>query len=204
MGKARCERAGCDEVQKAHGLCQRHYDRERSGARGPRRREDRVLTTRARNRAVARLIAKHPEEFDKLYHECLTKVQAEDAELRRVAAETGAVPTNDGQVLRLKRGPAAEDEEIVDRIDLTPHCPECELYHVDGHHCLHCGALPSRAIFDEATQRLQHPALPLLVPAGLTDERIKAAVEQGKAMRRKYERSEDDDYEEEDDDADIG
>jgi hypothetical protein len=197
VGKARCERADCDEPQKAHGLCQRHYDRERSSARGPRRREDRVLTTRARNRAVARLIMKHPEEFDRLYHECLTSVQAEDAELRRVAKQTGAEPTNDGQVLRLKRGPAAEDEEIVDRIDpAPPPCRDCTTYHQSGHYCLHCGALPSREIDDGSKFNT------ILVPADMTDERIKAAVERGNRRSKFY--KDDDDYEEEEDDEITG
>lgn len=189
MGKARCDRAGCDEPQKAHGLCQRHYDRERSSARGPRRREDRVLTTRARNRAVARMIAKHPEEFDRLYHECLAKVQAEDAELRKVAAQTGAEPTHDGQILRLKRGPAAEDEEIVDRIDpAPPPCELCSTYHDAEHHCLHCDATPSRLVDDGSGFN------PMLVPADMTDERIKAAVERGKRQSKSYT---EDDYDEE-------
>lgn len=190
-----CERGGCENVQKARGLCKKHYDRERGAPpRAHRHREDRVLALRARNRAVARLVKLHVEEFRALYEETIVEVLAEDVELRRVAEAMGAEPTDDRQVVRLKRGPAREDEEIADRIELGPACSQCEVYHGRGHHCLHCGALPSRAIVD--SNRFS----PILVPAELSDERLAAAIAKGERRRGPDPMPDDDEL----DEAEVG
>lgn len=169
-----CSRADCDDKAKAHGLCKRHYDRER----GPRHRhrEDRVLVTRARNRAHAELAKRHPDEYAEILEVKLADVRAQDAELRRVAEQIGAEPVRDGRVLRLKSGPPADDEDVTDRIVVVPACPRCDEYHANGHRCLHCGATPSRVIRDRAGA--------ILIPADLSDERLDAAIRAGNRRRQ--------------------
>jgi 8-oxo-dGTP pyrophosphatase MutT (NUDIX family) len=137
--KEKCSQGGCDRPIKAHELCQMHYDRHRS--RHGRRREDRVLPTRARNRATAALIKAHADEFKTLYDEALASVTAEDARVRALAEEMGVDVSNDGAVFRLKRGPVAEDEDVEDRALLTdePSCRFCATAHDRGHSCPECG-----------------------------------------------------------------
>lgn len=135
----KCSHAGCDRPVKAHELCQMHYDRHRS--RHGRRREDRVLPTRARNRATSALVKAHVEEFQRLYEAALADVQAEHARLVAFAEEQGVEVSKDGQVLRLKRGPVAEDETVEERALLNdePACKFCARAHDRGHACPECG-----------------------------------------------------------------
>lgn len=135
----KCEHSGCERPVKAHGLCQMHYDRDRS--RSGRRREDRVLAVRARNRANAALIKAHPEEFTYLLTQANQEVQAEHARIVAMAQELGVEPTTDGQIFRLKRGPVAEDQELEDRVELTNPtvCGCCSRVHERNHACPECG-----------------------------------------------------------------
>lgn len=139
MSAARCSQAGCDRRVKALELCQMHYDRHRS--RHGRRREDRVLPTRARNRATAALIKAHAEEFQRLYDDALAAAAEEDARIRAVAEQVGAEVSNDRQIIRLKRGPVADDETPEDRALLMdePACSFCARTHDRGHSCPECG-----------------------------------------------------------------
>lgn len=132
----RCERS-CGRPVKAHGLCQMHYDRERSRHR---HREDRVLATRARNRANAALIKAHPDEFVELLAKSTEEVQAEHARIVALAEEAGVEVADAKRVFRLKRGPAAEDEEPEDRAQFAPPgCGFCSRAHERGHACPECG-----------------------------------------------------------------
>lgn len=133
-----CERASCDRPVKAHGVCQMHYDRERSRHR---HREDRVLATRARNRANAALIKAHPAEFAALLMTANDEVREEHARIVAFAEEMG-VDVDDQRVFRLRRGPVAEDEAAEDRAQLQPHeaeCSFCSRVHDRGHDCPECG-----------------------------------------------------------------
>lgn len=139
MTASRCERGDCDRPIKAHGLCQLHYDKERARHR---HREDRVLPTRARNRAVAALIRAHPEEFKERLAKSLADVHAEHALIVELAKEHGVDVTNDARVFRLRRGPTGDDEQIEDRAILQPAesgCPACHRTHDRGHFCPECG-----------------------------------------------------------------
>lgn len=154
-----CNRGDCDRPVKARGLCQMHYDRERA----PRRvREDKVLPTRARHRAVAGLITAHPEEFRDLYEQALEQVTAEDEELRRLAAEHGVELADDRRVFRLRRGPAAADEDPLDRAQLTEPaehtCSACSRVHNRAHACPECGTTLGQPV-ERATSTRQAKAL---------------------------------------------
>lgn len=176
QASAKCDRGSCDQPAAKRGLCTKHYERERGRHR---HREDRVLPTRARNRAVSRLITAHREEFDRLYLAALAEVTQENEELKKACEANNAEPTNNKRIYRFKRGPKPEDEEPEDRIvpaQLT--CEQCDGYHAGGHRCLHCGSLPSRKIIDDPKKS------PILVPADMTDERIAAAVARSGGLSR--------------------
>ena len=135
----KCSHSGCDRPVKAHELCQMHYDRERS--RAGRKREDRVLATRARNRANAALIKRHPDEFATLLQEATAAVQEEHERIVAMAQKMGVEPSNDRQVFRLKRGPVADDERTEDRVELSDPtvCSCCSRIHERDHGCPECG-----------------------------------------------------------------
>lgn len=131
----KCERGGCERPIKAHGLCQMHYDRERGRHR---HREDRVLPTRARNRAVSELIRLHKDEFEELYATALRTVREEHERIAKLAKEHGVEVADARRIFRLKRGPAAEDQEPEDRVQLTStdsSCVACGTFHAAGHAC---------------------------------------------------------------------
>ena len=129
-----CERAGCTEPHKARGLCDKHYGRER----GHRSRPDRVLATRARNRATALLVAAHRDEFVTLLATCTVETQVEAARLAKLCEESGKDPWQG--IVRLRRGPKPDDQEPEDRIDLaaTSSCDACAAFHRTGHACQAC------------------------------------------------------------------
>jgi hypothetical protein len=133
----KCEVGGCDREVKAHAQCQMHYDRERGRHR---KREDRVLPTRARNRAVAALIKEHPEEFAKYLASALAEVQAEHQRIVALAKEQGVEVADARRVFRLKRGPVADDENVEDRAQFADpvQCPSCDGYHESAHACPAC------------------------------------------------------------------
>lgn len=150
--KATCERGDCGRDVKAHGMCQMHYDRERQ--RHSRRREDRVLATRARNRATAALVKAHAEEFADLLTSAAEQVREEHARIVALAEEMG-VEVDDKRVFRLKRGPAAEDQAVEERAELQPHeyeCSFCSRVHERGHGCPECGTTLGMPV-ERATSR---------------------------------------------------
>ena len=123
----RCGRLGCDKPHKAHGLCQSHYDRERADHR--RNHLDRLVLTRARQRARQQLVQRHPDEFQELFK----------TERERALEQASRL----GKVL-LRPGRTAADQDEEDRVRLLEFaCPRCALGHVaaaseDG--CPLCGA----------------------------------------------------------------
>lgn len=136
----KCERGGCDRPVHARGMCSRHYNREVESARPRHRhREDRVLASRARNRAVAALITAHRDEFEKLYADARAAVAEEHARLEELARANGLDPNNG--VVRLRVGPRPDDVPVEDRIrERGPiTCPHCSALHQDGHVCAECG-----------------------------------------------------------------
>lgn len=140
-----CARGGCDEPVHRRGLCSRHYERERVRLRD---RTDRVLPSRARTRAVSRLVAAHDAEFRQLYEQALAEVTAEAAELAERCAERDAEPTDDRKVWRYRPGPRPDDEEPEDRVTRdgwVPDCRDCAAYHAAGHACATCSSPPPPA-----------------------------------------------------------
>lgn len=142
---------GCDRAVKARGLCQRHYDRERARHR---HRDDRLVHTRARNRAASELIQRHRVEFEDILVQKLVEAKAEHEELK---ASVGR------KVLRLMPGPRPDDQELVDRVTReVGRCAKCRGFHADDHQCPVC--------VERAKQRR---------PLG--DERIMRALRAGKS-----------------------
>jgi rubrerythrin len=133
-----CRDDACSRPVKCRGLCQMHYDRERAAHRT---REDKVLPTRARHRALAALVEAHRDEFRELYDQALEDVAVEAEELRALAEAQGVELADQRRVFRLKRGPAGDDQDVLDRIhqDQGHTCSACSRVHDRGHACPECG-----------------------------------------------------------------
>lgn len=106
-----CGVEDCGLVVAAHGMCRRHYDRERGKGRV---RADRVLMNRARNRASAALIRAHREEFEELLVEAQAEVVAENDRLLAAARKAGIEVK--GLSPRLKPGPLGTEQSVEARM----------------------------------------------------------------------------------------
>lgn len=102
-----CTAEDCRKPVAAHGLCRSHYDRMRG--KGRKRGEDAILRARARNRASARLVELHKEEFKQLYEQAKLDVQAETEELAKAAGV-------DVEQVRLRPGPIGNGQTRVRRL----------------------------------------------------------------------------------------
>lgn len=119
-----------------------HYpyckDCERSSNRKPRTENTRLARTRARHRAVQRLIERHKTEFyDELLPEEMRKVQQEMADLADITPKP--TPTKDKEPApapRLKPGRRQDGQSVADRIAVL--CHECGTFHKSGHQCPTC------------------------------------------------------------------
>lgn len=148
-----CTAVGCDVAAVAKGLCRRHYGRERDRLRH-RHRDDALLRTRARNRAVARLIDAHPDEFAELFAEEKVNAEREAEQLAAAAPQepvsvqtlpraSATVSVSAPRPVRLLSGPRPDDQAPVDRIRAdVGRCARCQAYHDRGHRCADCGSAP--------------------------------------------------------------
>jgi hypothetical protein len=137
----RCDRHDCDDPVKARGLCNKHYlrERDRPQRQTTKTREDAILRSRARARALAKLARLYPDEYQTIYQLVLQHVHKEAQALLAVAPDATIGPRG---VVLLRRGIVPTDQDIEDRIVLNPPgiCPSCARVHDGGHHCPHCGA----------------------------------------------------------------
>lgn len=144
-----CEVTGCTSGVHAKNLCNRHYERQRERTQ---HREDQLLYQRARNRAIARLVKGHYDEFVVLWEEEKVVV-AEEAQRLAAAVADGKVrldtpapslrdtrnadpvtPPPPPRLPRLKSGPHPVDEPVESRIrEDVGRCPLCHEYHDGGH-----------------------------------------------------------------------
>lgn len=154
-----CSVDGCAERVACKGMCRLHYDRER-GRNRHRHRDDALLRVRARNRAVARLIDAHPDEFADLFAEEKARAEVEADELEAAAdrdkspspvmprpdvrtSGATASPTSPRKPIRLLTGPRPAGQRAVDRIrDDVARCARCQTFHDQGHRCAECGSAP--------------------------------------------------------------
>lgn len=149
-----CSVDGCAQPVTCKGMCRRHYDRQRGRHR---HRDDALIRTRARNRAVSRLIDAHPDEFADLFAEEKARAEAEAAELEaafsrnlvsdpeapRPDVRTSGRPASPRKPIRLLTGPRPADQRAVDRIrDDVARCTRCQSFHDQGHRCAECGSVP--------------------------------------------------------------
>jgi hypothetical protein len=96
----------------------------------------RMVRTRARNRAMAALMTRHREEFERLYQQEFVDALQEHYTL---AAEAAAAGFPDAEVARLKPGPKRREEtSVIDRLDVA-RCPRCHTHHDEDHTCPTCG-----------------------------------------------------------------
>ncbi len=93
---------------------------------------------RARHRAIADLIAWHPDEFASLLEIRLAEA-TEEAEA--LAATPQAAQHYQDSPVKLRPGKRMPGETTVDRIDVA-RCPSCIDHHDRGHRCTECGASP--------------------------------------------------------------
>lgn len=95
----------------------------------------RIIRTRARGRAMYRLLEAHRTEFEQLLEEETVKAQAEHEEVTAVAAERGQP---DAAVARLKSGPKRKTQtSATERLDVA-RCPKCHQFHDAGHQVVAC------------------------------------------------------------------
>jgi len=127
-----CEADGCSDRATARGLCVRHYQRLYMAHRD---RSDQLVANRARNRARARLVELHREEYEALVEQEMPRAKAEQDALE---AKAGA-----DERVRLLPGKKAKSEQLEQRIRSdVGTCPKCIGYHDKGHACPACGASP--------------------------------------------------------------
>jgi hypothetical protein len=111
--------------------------------RGRKPTRNRIVRSRARQRAIAELVALHREEFDELLERHMVYVSDEFDVLQSTAK---AQRRQDTDVPRLKPGPRRiEEQSIVDRLDVA-RCPHCVKHHDRGHRCEVCGARPGEPL----------------------------------------------------------
>lgn len=102
--------------------------------------DDKVLKTRARNRATVALVKAHKGHYNALYETALVEVYAEAEQLGTL---TDPDPHQPGRtVVRLKGGRRAIGETVLDRI--REQCTRCATYHEAGHECPTCAAARAR------------------------------------------------------------
>lgn len=94
---------------------------------------------RARHRAVAALIERHPAEFEELMGLHLAEATKEAEAL---ASTPEARQHYKGEPVRLRPGKRMAGEKVGDRIDVA-RCPHCIKHHDRGHVCKQCGASPT-------------------------------------------------------------
>lgn len=96
----------------------------------------RIIRTRARGRAMYRLIETHRSEFEALLEEETLKAEREHQEVVAAAEARGQA---DAHVARLKSGPKRKDQtSAIERLDVA-RCPLCQGFHDAGHQCTNCG-----------------------------------------------------------------
>lgn len=118
-------------------VCDREYSRTRTRPRTT----DRMLRSRAVNRAMARLRDLHRDEYERLLAEELDAARAEAAK----HAETAPKPDDEHcapPVPLLRPGPAAIGETGPRLREDVGTCPLCVNRHDRGHVCPACGARP--------------------------------------------------------------
>lgn len=96
----------------------------------------RMLRTRARNRAMARLTKLHPVEFATLVAE-EQQLAEQEAELLELLAKQGNHAKPSAPVA-LRPGPKRAGQDITHRVD-TATCRRCHTHHDRGHTCPNCG-----------------------------------------------------------------
>lgn len=99
---------------------------------------NRLLRTRARNRATAALIRAHSDEFRNLLDFFTDAAETEAVLLAERARDTGA-----GELPRLRPGPRRNRQEAEDRIKTmwaeVGKCSQCTSHHSHDHACENCG-----------------------------------------------------------------
>lgn len=115
------------------------YCRDCDSARPRTRSRTKILTGRARNRALAELAKRHRDEFRDLLDYFLRIARDEAEQLAGTATARQAYPN--AQTVRLRPGARRAGQPIEERIDVA-RCGECIGYHDRGHRCPACGSQP--------------------------------------------------------------
>lgn len=98
--------------------------------------EARIIRIRARHRAVAALIDKHPDEFQELLTTAVVEIKAEAEQIKTAAEASGNA---DAGLARLKPGPRRKGEDgVTKRLDVA-RCRHCHTHHDAEHVCPNCG-----------------------------------------------------------------
>jgi hypothetical protein len=103
-----------------------------------RHRPTQLVFNRARNRARARLVTQHQDEYENYLAEELEQAEAEQNRLEEAHRLDGPI--------KLKGGRRAAGETLEQRVRTdVGSCPRCVQSHDAGHRCPSCGALPGQA-----------------------------------------------------------
>lgn len=137
------EKKKCPKCGETKDLTARYFYRDKNSRTGfflwcktcvnnkPRAKtRNRIIRNRARHRAVAQLVALHPEQFQALYESARADAIEEDERISNdpeIKAQFGETTP------RLRSGRRAEGDEPKPRID-EKWCATCAAYHARGHH----------------------------------------------------------------------